>query len=202
MAGNNSCGGRSLRYGTMRDNVISIDAMLADGTKAHFGAVDHNLSGLPADSPLALLARDLIELGAREAAEVALRFPKVQRRVGGYNLDALLPDGRGYNLAHILVGSEGTLAYSTRDRAQALAADRQEGDRRLPFRQLLRGDGCRPAPREAQAHRGGTGRPRRCSRWRARSRCSSRRSSSSCGAGRKRSCRSSSPRTRPRTSAG
>lgn len=114
MAGNNSCGGRSLRYGTMRDNVISIDAMLADGTKAHFGAVDHNLSGLPADSPLAPLARDLIELGAREAAEVALRFPKVQRRVGGYNLDALLPDGRGYNLAHILVGSEGTLAYSTK----------------------------------------------------------------------------------------
>src|SRR5271166_5690202 len=37
MAGNNSCGGRSLRYGTMRNNVISIDAMLADGTSAHFG---------------------------------------------------------------------------------------------------------------------------------------------------------------------
>ncbi len=114
MAGNNSCGGRSLRYGTMRDNVISIDAMLADGTKAHFGAVDHNLSGLPPGSPLAPLARDLIELGAREAARWRCASRRCSARVGGYNLDALLPDGRGYNLAHILVGSEGTLAYSTR----------------------------------------------------------------------------------------
>jgi FAD/FMN-containing dehydrogenase/Fe-S oxidoreductase len=114
MAGNNSCGGRSLRYGTMRDNVLSIDAMLADGAKAHFGAIDHNLSSLPPDSPLAPLARDLFDLGAREAAEVAARFPSVQRRVGGYNLDALVPNPAGSNLAHILVGSEGTLAYSTR----------------------------------------------------------------------------------------
>lgn len=114
MAGNNSCGGRSLRYGTMRDNVLSIDAMLADGAKAHFGRVDHNLSELPADSPLAPLARDLLALGGREAAEIAARFPKVQRRVGGYNLDALVPNPQGYNLAHLLVGSEGTLAYSTK----------------------------------------------------------------------------------------
>lgn len=114
MAGNNSCGGRSLRYGTMRDNVLSIDGMLADGAKAHFGRVDHNLSELPADSPLAPLARDLLALGGREAAEIAARFPKVQRRVGGYNLDALVPNPQGYNLAHLLVGSEGTLAYSTK----------------------------------------------------------------------------------------
>ena len=37
MAGNNSCGGKSLRYGLMRDNVLSIDAFLADGSKRHFG---------------------------------------------------------------------------------------------------------------------------------------------------------------------
>ncbi|MCB4768130.1 FAD-binding protein [Ancylobacter sp. Lp-2] len=114
MAGNNSCGGRSLRYGTMRDNVLSIDAVLADGTPGHFGPVDHNLAGLPPDSSLAPLARDLFDIGRREGGEVAARFPQVQRRVGGYNLDALVPDQRGTNLAHILVGSEGTLAYSTR----------------------------------------------------------------------------------------
>src|ERR1700754_2282826 len=39
MAGNNSCGGRSLRYGTMRDNTLSMDAALADGTQMHFGEV-------------------------------------------------------------------------------------------------------------------------------------------------------------------
>src|ERR1043165_1587881 len=52
MAANNSCGGRSVRYGTMRDNVLSIDAVLADGTAAHFGPVAPDLRDLPGDSPL------------------------------------------------------------------------------------------------------------------------------------------------------
>ncbi len=111
MAGNNSCGGRSLRYGTMRDNVLSIDAILADGTSAHFGRI-----GRAEDAPAAIrpLARDLLAIGAREKDEIALRFPKVQRRVGGYNLDALTPGKNDINLAHVLVGGEGTLAFSTR----------------------------------------------------------------------------------------
>ena len=89
MAGNNSCGGRSLRYGTMRDNVHSIDALLADGSKAHFGPMGGDLNNVPAT--LRPLAQDLLAIGAREADEIATRFPKVQRRVGGYNLDALVP---------------------------------------------------------------------------------------------------------------
>jgi FAD/FMN-containing dehydrogenase/Fe-S oxidoreductase len=114
MLGNNSCGGRSLRYGTTRDNVISIDAVLADGTTAHFGRANADLSDIPENSPLKPLARDLLALGAREAAEVETRFPEVQRRVGGYNLDALTPGRNDLNLAHILVGSEGTLAFTTK----------------------------------------------------------------------------------------
>src|SRR5215475_7578537 len=114
MTGNNSCGGRSLRYGNTRENVISIDALLADGTQAHFGRVANDLSDLPANSSLRPLAADLLALGAREANEIAARFPKVQRRVGGYNLDALTPGRNDLNLAHILVGSEGTLGFSTR----------------------------------------------------------------------------------------
>jgi len=114
MLGNNSCGGRSLRYGTTRDNVLSVDALLADGTAAHFGRANADLSDIPDNSPLKPLARDLLALGAREAAEVEARFPKVQRRVGGYNLDALTPGRNDLNLAHILVGSEGTLAFTTK----------------------------------------------------------------------------------------
>ncbi|MBX3547867.1 MAG: FAD-binding protein [Xanthobacteraceae bacterium] len=114
MAGNNSCGGRSLRYGTMRDNVISMDAVLADGSCAHFGRANRDLSDIPDSSPLKPLAKDLLALGAREAAEVEARFPKVQRRVGGYNLDALTPGRNDLNLAHILIGSEGTLAFTTK----------------------------------------------------------------------------------------
>jgi len=110
MAANNSCGARSLRYGTMRDNVLAIDAVLADGISAHFGPIASDLSDVPA--ALRDLAKNLLALGAREAAEIEARFPKVQRRVGGYNLDALLANAP--NLSHLLVGSEGTLAFSTR----------------------------------------------------------------------------------------
>ena len=113
MVGNNSCGARSLRYGNTRENVLAIDAVLADGTTAHFGPAAHDLSDLPADSPLRALARALLALAAQEAEEIETGFPKVQRRVGGYNLDALLPGRNDLNLAHILVGSEGTLAFST-----------------------------------------------------------------------------------------
>ena len=112
MAGNNSCGGRSMRYGTMRDNVISIEAMLADGTLAHFGRIAGNANDVQA--PLRPLAAELLAIGAREAEEIATRFPDVQRRVGGYNLDALVPGRNNINLAHMLVGSEGTLAFSER----------------------------------------------------------------------------------------
>jgi FAD/FMN-containing dehydrogenase/Fe-S oxidoreductase len=114
MTANNSCGGRSLRYGTMRDNVLSIDAVMADGTKAHFGPVAAGLSNLPPGSLLRPLARSLLDIGLREADEIDAHFPKVQRRVGGYNLDAFAPNAPQHNLAHILLGSEGTLAFSTR----------------------------------------------------------------------------------------
>ena len=109
MVGNNSCGARSLRYGNTRENVLSIDAVLADGARAHFGRMGE--TGV--DVPPALI-RDLLAIAAREANEIERRFPKVQRRVGGYNLDALLPGRNDVNLAHLLVGSEGTLAFSTR----------------------------------------------------------------------------------------
>ena len=106
MAANNSCGSRSLRYGTMRDNTLSLNAMLADGTLRQFGPVPRDVHD-PLDA-------DMLHLGAQEADEIAARFPSVQRRVGGYNIDALTPNGPVNNMAHLLVGSEGTLAI-TRD---------------------------------------------------------------------------------------
>src|SRR5580704_13350155 len=109
MVGNNSCGARSLRYGNTRENVLSIDAMLPDGTRAHFGRLGDNSVNVPQD-----LVNDLLAIAAREADEIERRFPKVQRRVGGYNLDALVPGRNDINLAHLLVGSEGTLAFSTK----------------------------------------------------------------------------------------
>lgn len=113
MAGNNSCGSKSIRYGLMADNVLAVDAILPDGQRHVFGAALE--AGAETPESVAALLRSLEALGTREAAEIAARFPKQLRRVGGYNIDALTPEarasGRG-NLARLLVGSEGTLAFS------------------------------------------------------------------------------------------
>jgi FAD/FMN-containing dehydrogenase/Fe-S oxidoreductase len=113
MTGNNSCGARSMRYGNTRENVISVNAILADGRAQVFGPASPSLAEFPSSSPMHALASDLLALGAREAGEIEARFPKVQRRVGGYNLDAFLPGRNDLNLAHILIGSEGTLGFTT-----------------------------------------------------------------------------------------
>ncbi len=113
MAANNSCGAKSIRYGLMADNVRAIDAILADGTQHRFGAVPDNLGEMPA--PVAALVQRLRALGAAEADEIAARFPHQLRRVGGYNIEVLTPRARREgreNLARLLVGSEGTLAFS------------------------------------------------------------------------------------------
>ena len=110
MAGNNSCGARSIRYGNMVHNVRAIEAVLADGTTIEFGPVPGNLGGLE-DTYRELVER-LRGLAAREAGELAARFPKLLRRVGGYNIDTLSPEG--HNMAHVLVGSEGTLSAFSR----------------------------------------------------------------------------------------
>lgn len=100
MTGNNSCGARSLVYGKMVDNVLAVDALTAQAVPMHFGA------GVP--SPL---GQRMLALAQAEAVEIRLRYPRVQRRVGGYNLDALIEANP--NLAHLMVGSEGTLAAFT-----------------------------------------------------------------------------------------
>ena len=101
MAGNNSCGARSIRYGNMVHNVCAIDAILADGSAMRFGEAPGNLAGVAddaGDGRYLDLIRRMRALGAREADEIARRFPPLLRRVGGYNIDAVTPgaaaDGR------------------------------------------------------------------------------------------------------------
>jgi FAD/FMN-containing dehydrogenase/Fe-S oxidoreductase len=109
MAGNNSCGARSLAYGNMVHNVLEVEALLASGERLTFGPVPE--AGKPVSGPPAY--RRLVEtvraLYRREREEIAARVPKVMRRVAGYNLD-LAADAGPFNMAHLLVGSEGTLA--------------------------------------------------------------------------------------------
>ncbi|MDQ2858531.1 MAG: FAD-binding protein [Candidatus Eremiobacteraeota bacterium] len=108
MTANNSSGSRSIRYGNMIHNVRGIDAILADGTRAYFGDVGSALDGIEPVAYRDLVAR-VRAIAAREASEIESRIPKVLRRVGGYNVDTI--SAHGHNLAQLLVGSEGTLAY-------------------------------------------------------------------------------------------
>ncbi len=115
MAGNNSCGSRSIEYGNMVHNVLAIDAVLADGTQGRFG----RLAEMPESGRLHDIVEGLERIARRERDEIIEQVPKVLRRVAGYNIDifdcqnprAYSDDGMA-NLAQILVGSEGTLAYT------------------------------------------------------------------------------------------
>jgi len=116
MAGNNSCGSRSIAYGNMVHNVLAIEATLSDGTEARFGPEAEMAAAPPRIREL--LSR-LKSIGERERGEIGRNVPKVLRRVGGYNIDVCCPQSeRPYtadgsvNYAHLLVGSEGTLAWS------------------------------------------------------------------------------------------
>jgi FAD/FMN-containing dehydrogenase/Fe-S oxidoreductase len=121
MAGNNSCGSRSIAYGNMVHNVLAVDALLADGTREHFGPFGAHASRPLSSARASALVARLHEIGARERDEIERVWPQVMRRVGGYNLDVFHPQSeRPYtadgsvNLAHLLVGSEGTLAVFRR----------------------------------------------------------------------------------------
>jgi FAD/FMN-containing dehydrogenase/Fe-S oxidoreductase len=113
MAGNNSCGSRSIAYGNMVHNVLAMNAWLSDGELVEFGPVER--SGPRA----AEIAEFVGALARKNRSEIEAHWPKVLRRVAGYNLDIFhnqserpyTHDG-SVNLAHLLVGAEGTLAYT------------------------------------------------------------------------------------------
>ena len=165
MAGNNSCGGRSLRYGTMRDNVVSIDAVLADGERMHFGPVAAGSAHAGVDAKAGRAhraasrhrrARGRRGRGALSQGAAPRRRLQPRRALAECGLAQLGPYPRR-------LGRHARLFH--RDRAQALARARQARARRLPFRLFPRGDGGGPAPRAPEADRH---RARRCDDDRAR----------------------------------
>jgi FAD/FMN-containing dehydrogenase/Fe-S oxidoreductase len=113
MAGNNSCGSRSIAYGNMVHNVLGAQAWTSDGALHTFGRFDDSTGAARA------LGERVRELALQLKPEIDANWPKVLRRVGGYNLDVFhnqnekpyTADG-SVNLAHLLVGSEGTLALT------------------------------------------------------------------------------------------
>ena len=112
MVANNSAGTRSIKYGKSVDAVVSMTVMLADGTITELKEL--NDEALREKLELPTLEGDIYRTVHRvvteHADEIEARFPKVMRRVGGYNLDEFT-NGRPFNLAKLVSGSEGTLAF-------------------------------------------------------------------------------------------
>jgi FAD/FMN-containing dehydrogenase/Fe-S oxidoreductase len=110
MIGNNSAGAHSLIYGKTGDHILELDVVMSDGTLARFGQVEAETleAKLRAEDLEGRCYRAVAQLARKHAGEIERRYPKIMRRVGGYNLDEFVP-GRPFNLARMIVGSEGTL---------------------------------------------------------------------------------------------
>ncbi|MEV0612526.1 FAD-linked oxidase C-terminal domain-containing protein [Nonomuraea sp. NPDC050404] len=110
MIGNDSCGASAQAYGKMADSVLRLEILTYDGVRAWVGPTGAaEYARIQAEGGrLAEIYRQLRDLRDDTMELVRTRFPRLERRVSGYNLDQLLPEN-GFNLARALVGSEGTL---------------------------------------------------------------------------------------------
>jgi FAD/FMN-containing dehydrogenase len=126
MLGNNSCGAHSIIHGSVRDHILEVDAVLSDGSEAHFSALtteefNAKCEGNP-ELPETRIYRNLREMlsDPRNKEEIRREFPhpSLRRRNNGYALDALLEtdpftgNGEKINICKLLAGSEGTLAFT------------------------------------------------------------------------------------------
>jgi len=139
MIANNSSGARSVLYGKTIDHVVDLDVVLADGTVA-------NLHPLAPEAVAAKCAgetleargyRDVVRLAAECAGEIDRRFPKVLRRVGGYNLDEFVDRRKPFNLAKLFVGSEGTLGIIVSAKLNLVPLPKAKAVLAIEFDELL-----------------------------------------------------------------
>ncbi len=145
MMANNSAGARSVLYGKTIDHVLEQEVVLADGSRARFGPlspeeVERASTG---DSLEARAVRTVRRVAAGCAAEIDRRYPKILRRVGGYNLDCFAGDS--FNLAKLMVGSEGTLGVVVEAKLRLVPVPKAKGLAVLHFEELLEALGAVPA---------------------------------------------------------
>jgi FAD/FMN-containing dehydrogenase/Fe-S oxidoreductase len=139
MMANNSSGARSVLYGKTIDHVLEQRVVLSDGSLAHFRPLDraHADALKQGDGVEARAYREIPALGLTHAAEIDRRFPKVLRRVGGYNLDAFVDPSRPIDLTRIIVGSEGTLGFIVDAKINLVPLPAQKSVMTIEFDHLL-----------------------------------------------------------------
>ena len=144
--GNNSCGTHSVLFGKTIDQVLELDTILSDSTRARLGPIspsslEYRLSG---PGLLGNAYRETARLAEANRAEIEARYPKIMRRVSGYNLDEFL-DPDPFNLARIVVGSEGTLCTITEAKVKLEPLPSATGVAALHFEDIFQACDATPA---------------------------------------------------------
>ena len=127
MIANNSSGARSVLYGKTIDHVIELEVGFANGSVARLGT----------GGEVPECFQTVLALASEHAGEIDRRFPKVLRRVGGYNLDEFVPGREPFNLAKMVVGSEGTLAVILEAKLNLVRLPKEKAVLVVQFRELL-----------------------------------------------------------------
>jgi FAD/FMN-containing dehydrogenase/Fe-S oxidoreductase len=147
MMANNSSGARSVLYGKTIDHVLAQDVVLSDGSEAHFAP----MQGAEVDAICArgtlesTCYREVLRLARDHASEIASRYPRVLRRVGGYNLDAFIDPTRPIDMTKLIVGSEGTLAAILEARVNLVPLPAAKAVMAIQFADLLESLEATPA---------------------------------------------------------
>jgi FAD/FMN-containing dehydrogenase/Fe-S oxidoreductase len=143
MIANNSAGARSVLYGKTIDHVLETTVALSDGSIAELGEIPRDQ--VPAGNTLeAACYQAVLRLACEHAAEIDRRYPKILRRVGGYNLDEFANPARPVNLAKMIVGSEGTLGIVLEAKLRLVPLPKAKAVMVIGFADLL--ESLRAAP--------------------------------------------------------
>jgi FAD/FMN-containing dehydrogenase/Fe-S oxidoreductase len=151
MISNNSSGARSVLYGKTIDHVLDLHVALADGSIVHLRPLtaEELDAACAADSFEGRCYRTVRRLAAQHAEDIDRRYPKILRRVGGYNLDAFTParigTGEPFNLAKLMVGSEGTLGLILEARLNLVPLPKAKAVLTIEYDNLLDALGETPA---------------------------------------------------------
>ena len=136
--GNNSCGAHSVVWGKTVDNVRELKVVLSNGDRATLGLLhpEEIEAKIRGDGLEGEIYRQLIPIGETNQQEIRERYPAIQRRVSGYNLDEFVGDS-GLDMARFVVGSEGTLLSITEAKLRIVPRPSHKALAVLHFREMI-----------------------------------------------------------------
>lgn len=136
--GNNSCGAHSIMWGKTIDNLNELEVVLSNGDTAHYGSLnrDQIKKKMSYQNFDAEIYQKLFEIGRINRDEILSRYPKILRRVGGYNLDEVVQEG-DFNMARFVVGSEGTLVTITEAKLRIVPSPKLKALAVIHFNDLI-----------------------------------------------------------------